>query len=222
MGNPNHCVDLHSIKLISSGVLEDDEGLLNNSKYWENFFLNKPIGFVDFQYFSFDDQWFWRSYNPIDFSYWHSNAGQRYDDQVSFKPVIIWIDEKTEENIKTANKIQKACNVPVSFTENPLSAEKYLTENIEQIRKKSLQEKPLQIICRGFYKSVNQSPLHILKFLNQQNIRRIPIVIFTRDRQGTQYHLSQQAPSMGIADWKTQFHITSDVHEVIQILAGFY
>ena len=84
-----------------------------------------------------------------------------------------------------------------------------------------LESKPsstFQIICRGYYRDENKNPLNLLDLLDELDIRKVPVLVYTQDKSGLQKHLENQAPSMGIRNWKQRLFITNDEQELINKL----
>ncbi|CAF3580869.1 unnamed protein product [Rotaria sordida] len=72
------------------------------------------------------------------------------------------------------------------------------------------------IICRGYYKDEDKNPLHLLRFLSDNSLSHVPVLVFTHDKSGLLTHLQSEAPSMAINDWKQRLFITGNHEELIK------
>ncbi|CAF4412295.1 unnamed protein product [Rotaria magnacalcarata] len=102
-------------------------------------------------------------------------------------------------------------DIKFDFYETLSSAE----EHVLRLKHKIKSSSNFQIICRGYYRDENKNPLDLLKFLNANELSHVPVVVFTKDKNGLISHLEKQAPSMDIRDWDHRLFITSSSQELI-------
>ncbi|CAF3309267.1 unnamed protein product [Rotaria sp. Silwood2] len=130
----------------------------------------------------------------------------------SSKSYILWIDKKSGDNSGIANQLIADGNVHIDFRESFAKAQDHIREVLNKIKSPS---STFQIVCRGFYRHENKNPFDLLLLLNKNNLRHIPVIVFTNDKQGLISHLEHQAPSVGLIDWKDRLYITSDAKKLV-------
>ena len=187
---------------------------------------------------SFSNTWFWKMSDPHDFfrqqgnmssksfftfqttssshTYQHGHAEKIPKGKSSpnnATTYILWIDARTSENAHRAQPFISKPGFKIDFQETMSMAEAHLLRHREKIRSPSSQ---FQIICRGYYKSENKNALNLIDFLNKHQLTHIPIHVYTQDKQGVFNIMQQQAPSMGINDWKQRVRIVEDPEELSQ------
>jgi hypothetical protein len=125
---------------------------------------------------------------------------------------ILWIDKKSDDIIHVMKQLTSDKSVKIDFCETLLEAENHLLRHLDKIKSSST----FQIICRCYYKHENKNPLNLLQFLNNHGLNCIPVLVFTQDKCGLLHHLENQAPSMGINDWKQRLIITDNSEKLVR------
>ncbi|CAF1309140.1 unnamed protein product [Rotaria sordida] len=130
----------------------------------------------------------------------------------SSKSYILWIDKKSGDNSDTANQLTSDGKIHIDFRETFAMAQDHIRQISNIIKSPS---STFQIVCRGYYKNENKNPFDLLLLLNKNNLRHIPVIVFTNDKEGLLKHLENQAPSVGLTDWKDRLYITSTSKKLI-------
>ncbi|CAF4520062.1 unnamed protein product [Rotaria socialis] len=232
MCNPSMCTDLHCIKLIHDEPGRRETTNVVNPYVWN---VDKDKSYYippNYTYPNFDYTFFWKLNDNFNYfnSIWigghavpfvwgkpqtdHSN----YPDRTIVAPTteaqmlfVLWIDKKNIENTHIVNKLTSEKNVTVDFRETYSSGEAH----ISTIKNKIKSPSTFLIICRGHYKDENKNPLNLLRFLNYNSLRHVPVIVFTQDKNGLQNHFHNQASSMDTRDWQQRLFITSSSDELI-------
>ncbi|CAF1931817.1 unnamed protein product [Rotaria magnacalcarata] len=121
------------------------------------------------------------------------------------KPYILWIDTKDNENATIANHLESDGHIHIDFFNTFSSLQDYLRKNMRQIK-----SSPFQIISRGYYKNEDKNPMDLLLFLNQNDLKHVPVIVFTKDKSGLEAHLAPQGSSKGVYDWKDRLCIITN------------
>ncbi|CAF2974217.1 unnamed protein product [Rotaria socialis] len=131
-------------------------------------------------------------------------------DSIVYKPYILWIDKKDGENDIIAKHLESNGHIHIEFFETFSSLQNYLQKSTRPIK-----SSPFQIISRGYYKNEDKNPLDLLLFLNQNDLKHVPVIVFTKDKSGLETRLASQGSSKGVYDWKDRLCIITNPKELI-------
>lgn len=232
MCDPQHCTDLHAIKIVADDSHHRKDEHISSSYNWNTDKDKKNVipldcAEKDFHYKSF---WkvhdifnyfntIWKDGKALPFS-WKKAESEDSEDKhqkiVSAKnesPMwfILWIDKKSEDNINAVKQLTSDTDVKIDFCETLSETENYILKHVDKTKSSTF-----QIICRGYYKHENKNPLNLLHFLNNHALYHIPVLVFTKDKSGLLTHLQHQAPSMGINDWQQRLFITKSSEKLVK------
>ncbi|CAF1930612.1 unnamed protein product [Rotaria magnacalcarata] len=232
LANPELCSDIHCIRLI-----EDEPGRRRDTDIVNPYDWNvhkdksNPIP-PNYIYPNFDYTFFWKLNDQFNYFKNIYNGGtivpfvwgQSYTDHNNHHAnhivtpnnevptiFVVWIDKITNANMSIVKTMTSGNDIKFDFYETLSSAE----EHVLRLKHKIKSSSNFQIICRGYYRDENKNPLDLLKFLNANELSHVPVVVFTKDKNGLISHLEKQAPSMDIRDWDHRLFITSSSQELI-------
>ncbi|CAF4963502.1 unnamed protein product [Rotaria magnacalcarata] len=129
------------------------------------------------------------------------------------KSYILWIDKKIGDNGFIANQLTSNSQIHIDFCETLAAAQNHVERNLNKIKSSS---SIFQVICRGYYKREHKNALDLLFFLNRNQLKHIPAIIFTHDKEGLIKHLDYEASQVGLVEWRERFYITSDTKKLIK------
>ncbi|CAF3509485.1 unnamed protein product [Rotaria socialis] len=232
MTNPQLCHDLHCIRLVEDTQDRRRTTNIVNPYDW-NVDKNKKYYIPsDYTFPDFDFTFFWKVNDHFNYFknistdgemvpfIWaqsnvdsdkhrsHKRETTRDEERAVF---VLWIDKKSTENTHVMEKFTSGTNITVDFRETYSSAEAHLSKIKDRIQSSS----NFLIICRGFYKYENKNPLNLLRFLNDNGLDYVPVIVFTQDKDGLLHHFKSQASSIGVRDWEHRLFITSSSEELI-------
>ncbi|CAF0987127.1 unnamed protein product [Rotaria sordida] len=233
MCNMQLCYNIHIIKVAcDDSSLQRDTSILN--PYDWNVDKNKRCYIPqNYPYQNFDYKFFWKLNDSFNYFISISQNGQvvpfvwkttktvnsNVEHHTAVSPknevqilFILWIDKKTSENGHIEKRLKNDKNVKIDFCETLPRAEAHILKHKDKITLSST----FHIICRGYYKDEDKNPLHLLRFLSDNSLSHVPVLVFTHDKSGLLTHLQSEAPSMAINDWKQRLFITGNQEELIK------
>lgn len=224
MCNPQHCQDLHAIKLVGNDRATPDSGNVVNPYNWnidneKKFFIppNHNAYSIGFDFFWKCNDTFnyfhsiWKNGKVHQFMQGQSAAFGTASDEHTHA-FILWIDRKAHDHAHIEQQLSHGERIKLDFCETMSKGERHLLTHIDKIRSSP---SPFQIICRGYYKDENKNPLDLLQFLDTHRLQHIPVLVFTQDVSGLNGHLQHQAPTKGTHDWKQRLFITDNSEKLV-------
>ncbi|CAF3912106.1 unnamed protein product, partial [Rotaria magnacalcarata] len=226
------CSDLHSIRLIHDEPGRREITNIVNPYNWnvdkdKSYYIPPNYTYPDFNYTFFwnlNDNFnyfnsIWKDGRVVPLVWGTSQTDQsNSSDRTIVTPTaeaqmlfVLWIDKESIENTHFVSKLTSEKDVRVDFRETYSSGEAY----ISAIKNKIKSPSSFLIICRGYYREENKNPLNLLRFLNYNNLRHVPVIVFTQDKNGLLSHFHNQASSMDTRDWQQRLFITSSSAELI-------
>ncbi len=127
---------------------------------------------------------------------------------------ILWVDNEKKEIAKITKHLGSDPRVHITFQPIFALAIDYLLQNTGHI-KALPQSSIFQIICRGYYGSEDKNAMDLLPFLNQYQLKHVPIIVITGHKPAVLHHLKCRASSMGIQDWKSRIYVTDTSTDLI-------
>lgn len=235
MANPQHCRDLHVIKMVEDDA--DRRGRTNVVNPYDWNVDKDKYYYIPPQYFypDFDYTFFWKLHDNFNyFKFINVNGqvapfvwkspGNRTNDRNNEAPsvstnrenkrsFILWMDRKSNDINRIEQQLNRNSDVRIDFADTYTHAEEHLLRNKNKINKPSSK---FLIICRGFYREENKNPIDLLQFLDRHGLSHIPVIAFTQDKSGLMGHLERQASSMRLNDWRQRVFVTSSSEELIR------
>lgn len=222
MSNPGLCLDLHTIKVVterSNQPKEQDIKIVNQYDWTKN--VNKSLCIPsDYKADYFNNEFFWKlneQFNYMHDMQVHDKAQSNILDQFvqegyNDKSFILWIDEKNQDNALIEKHLKAKKNIIIDFCITYIHAIRHLMRYKNKIKSSTSM---FQIISRGYYANVNKNPLNLLQLLDDYQLSHIPILVYTRHKLDVENRFQNQAPSIGIHDWKKNMFITDKPDELI-------